>query len=167
MHNNQRQENQDYIFKLIKQGILLFWFCWFLIAFLSNTTDFLIAKNIISNIPFHSGNYFALEKVLSIFNTPTQLLNLLFTLDIITQGISAILFLIANYYFLKGYKYWVPIHTAFGISMLLWAAFIILEEVFIAYIYEGTHIRLLCFELISLLAIHILPHRNKCSCEIY
>lgn len=155
------QNNFDYALKFFKQSILFFWFCWFLIACLSNTTDFLISKNIIETTSFHSGNYLALKKVLDIYKTPIQLLNILFSLDITAQGLSAIFFLVANYYFWKGRNYWPSINMAFSFSMFLWAIFIMLEEIFIAYTYEGTHIRLFVFELITLLAIHLLPHKNK------
>lgn len=158
---NQQMFSQDYALKFVKQGMLLFWFFWFLIASSSNIMDFLIVKNIINNTPFHSGNYFELAKALSIYNTPASLLNLLFALDIAAQIISAIFFLTANYYFWKGIHYWPFINIAFGMSMFLWAIFIILEEIFIAYSYEGTHIELFVFELIALLAMHMLPHRNK------
>jgi len=46
-------------------------------------------------------------------------------------------FLIASYYFWKGNNYWSLINIAFLLSIFLWAAFILLEEVFIAYTYES------------------------------
>ncbi|MBV9576541.1 MAG: hypothetical protein JO149_07945 [Gammaproteobacteria bacterium] len=140
----------------LKQGILLFWGMWFLIAFFTNVTDFLISTHIVTPIAFRSGNYHALEKVLSIYHTPTYFLNLLFSMDILVQGSSAILFLIAGFSFVNKEIPWKIINTAFFISMALWAAFLVMEEIFIAYSFEGTHIGLFEFELISLLTLHLL-----------
>lgn len=152
--------NKYYGLFFIKQGLLLFWSCWFAIAFLTNMMDFLVAKQIIIASNFHSDNYNALKAVISIYNTPHYILDLLFPLDILAQGISSTLFFIAAFCFWHRNNYWPWINIAFGISMFLWATFLILEEVFIAYSYEGTHIRLFMFEMVSLLMLHLLPHKK-------
>lgn len=155
------KKNQTDGLLLVKQGILLFWSCWFAIAFLTNVMDFLIVKQIIAASNFHSGNYNALKVVISIYSTPRYILDLLFSLDILAQGISSTLFFIAAFCFWQRTNYWPWVNVAFGISMFLWATFLILEEVFIAYSYEGTHIRLFMFEMVSLLTLHLLPHQKK------
>src|SRR5579872_2866078 len=108
------QHNSSKTLHFFKQGMLLFWCFWFSIACLSNITDFLSAQNIIHIIPFQSGNYFAVKKVLSIYNAPASLLNLLFSLDVIAQGLSAFLFLRASYLFWQGRNFWPAINIAFG-----------------------------------------------------
>jgi len=146
----------------IKQGILFFWFCWFFIACLTNITDLSIAKNWISMTTFHSGNYSALEKVINIYHIPNTILDLLFSLDIFAQGLAAILFFVASFCFWFENKYtWPTINMAFGISLFLWSVFLIMEEIFIAYSYESTHSGLFMFELISLLTIHLIPHKTS------
>jgi hypothetical protein len=146
----------------IKLGCLLFWAVWFLVAFITNFFDFL---NLIGWIPpqwhFHSGNYHSLENVVSIYHTPNSLLNLLFALDILAQGISAVLFFIAFFCFWRGIYIWQTIPLAFGISMGLWAVFLVMEEVFIAYSFESTHARLLIFEIVCLLMLYLLPHHKN------
>jgi hypothetical protein len=151
-------KHQGYGLFYLKQVILLFWGIWFFIAFLTNVADFLMATGTMTASSFHSGNYSALEKVVNIYDTPHHFLNVLFSLDIFAQGLSAILFLTAAFCFWKRIYSWQIINIAFSISMSLWAIFLIMEEIFIAYSYETTHIGLFMFEMVSLLTLHLLPN---------
>jgi hypothetical protein len=49
------------------------------------------------------------------------------------------------------------LYAAFLTGLSLWAAFILADEVFIAYAVEGTHWRLFTAQLATLLAIEWLP----------
>ncbi len=152
-------ESQSRTFMLFyfKSGLLLFWACWFSLAFTTNVLDFL---HVFGDLPndwlFRSGNYQLLHGVISIYHTPGYLLNFLFTCDITVQGLSAILFITAAYCYWRG-KSWRFINLAFVLSIALWGVFILMEEVFIAYHFESVHAGLFEFELISLLAMHLLP----------
>lgn len=161
MKTYQNDENPFYGIFYIKSGCLLFFSCWFSLACLTNTFDFIHALYTLPNWHFRSGNYDALAKVLQTYHTPIWFLNILFTLDILAQGISAILFFISFLSFIKYKKITSVINIAFGISMALWATFIIMEEIFIAYSFEGKHIRLLGFELLILLFIYLLPNGTE------
>ena len=149
--------NQGYGLFGLKSIILLFWGTWFFIACLTNLSDFLIVTDIISPSVFRSGNYSEWGKVLSIYPLPHYFLNVLFSLDILVQGVSAILFFIATVCFWKRLYVWRTINIAFIISMSLWAVFLIMEELFIAYPFEATHVALFVFEMVSLLTLHLLP----------
>jgi len=48
------------------------------------------------------------------------------------------------------------IHTAFTVGLALWAAFVLADEIFVAYPLEAVHLRLFAVQLISLLAIRLL-----------
>lgn len=146
-----------------KIGLLLFWFAWFGIASLSNLMDLLSAHyGVLLAWKFHSGNYLALGKVLSIYSTPTYILSILFYMDIIIQAVSAILFFIAAFCTFRAKAFcWKYINLAFAVSISLWAVFLIMEEIFLAYPYESTHMTLCIFELLSLLALHLLSHKDK------
>ena len=48
-------------------------------------------------------------------------------------------------------------YLAFTASLLLWGAFLIADEIFIAYAVAGTHLRLFIAHLVTLLAIERLP----------
>jgi hypothetical protein len=45
---------------------------------------------------------------------------------------------------------------AFTASLLLWAAFLVADEVFVAYAVAGTHLRLFVAHLLTLLVIELL-----------
>ena len=55
---------------------------------------------------------------------------------------------------LKACRYLYP---AFLISLLLWAGFMLADELLIAYTVEGTHVRLLTAQLATLLVIALVP----------
>lgn len=154
-HCINKNKDNLYYFKL---GTLCFFACWFSIAFLTNLFDLLNTLQITHEWKFHSGNYLALKKVIDTYSTPTAILNFLFVSDVFIQGLVAILFSFASLFYLTGRNAWPCIYLAFAISMALWAIFLILEEIFIAYAYEATHIRLLVLEIVSLLLLHWQRH---------
>jgi hypothetical protein len=49
------------------------------------------------------------------------------------------------------------LHTACGLSLALWAAFLVADEIFLAYDAEATHMRIFSAQLLSLLVFHGLP----------
>ena len=151
--------NKEYSLYYFKLGVLLFFATWFLIAFLTNLIDLFNILNLTNQWKFHSSNYLALKEVLHIYNTPDIILNFLFFFNIFIQGISALLFFYASFRYFKNYNAWPLINIAFDASIALWAVFLVMEEIFIAYAYEATHIRLLMLEIISLLSLHLLPSR--------
>jgi hypothetical protein len=54
-----------------------------------------------------------------------------------------------------------PATAAFVVALALWSAFAIADEVFIAYDVEATHLRLFVAQLVSLLAIYLLPDADS------
>lgn len=159
MQNHTLPNSQTRGIFYIKLGCLLFWACWFLLVCLTNIFDFIHAHH---GLPddwlFRSGNYMLLKKVLQIYHTPPAILFTLFSFNIFVQGTSAILFMISSATFLTKKQITPIVNIAFGISMALWAVFILTEEVFIAYSYVSVHIRLFAFEMLTLLTLHLLPH---------
>lgn len=162
MQNHTLLINQTRGIFYIKLGCLLFWACWFMLVCLTNIFDFIHAHH---SLPddwlFRSGNYMLLAKVLQVYHTPPAILFTLFSLDIFVQGASAILFTISSATFLIKKQITPIVNAAFGISMALWAAFILIEEIYIAYSYESVHIRLFAFEMLTLLTLHLLPHSHR------
>lgn len=158
MKNFVTQDKQkSFCLSYLKSGILLFFAVWFMLAFLTNLVDLFNNLHLTNQWKFNSGNYLALKSVLHIYNTPDFIFNFLFYCDISIEGLSAILFLIAGFHSLKKQNAWPYINIAFCLSMALWAVFLVMEEAFIAYGFEAVQIRLLSLELISLLAMHLLP----------
>ncbi len=52
---------------------------------------------------------------------------------------------------------WRPTDAAFVVTLALWGAFVLAEEIFLAYVVEATHLRLFIAQLVTLLVIHLLP----------
>lgn len=161
--NNNHTDNKYYGVYYIKIGILFFFSLWFSIAFLSNFIDLLNSIGITNEWRFHSGNYDAVKKTIQIYNAHQNILNFLFYSDILIQATSALLFFAAFLSFFIKRNAWPLINSAYGISMALWATFLIIEEIFIAYSYEAAHIRLLLLELVSFLLLHLLHDKKNIS----
>ena len=51
-----------------------------------------------------------------------------------------------------------PVDALFVVGIALWAGFVLADEVLVAYDVEATHLRLLVAQLVSFLAVHLLPN---------
>ncbi|MBN8825161.1 MULTISPECIES: hypothetical protein [unclassified Spirosoma] len=144
--------------KRIRAGLILFWALYFSIVWSSNTADALKTLSILpTNWTFVSGNYTLIVRVLAIYQSPTWLARLFFGGVILWEALGAI-------YFWKAFgavnrqtlTQTASIHRAFGVTIGLWAAFILADEVFLAYMLGGlstTHYLLLLSELASFILV--------------
>jgi hypothetical protein len=89
------------------------------------------------------------------YGTPGWLSGLLFVGAVCWEGAAALLFCLA------GLRPWGEggrlRHAANAAGLGLWAAFLLADEVFVAYAVEGTHLRLFTAQLATLLAVELLP----------
>ncbi len=136
----------------IRSGILLFWAAWFTVVALTNLLDALKALGLLSpGWTLASGNYALMLKVTAVHGAPAAVVALLFLGVILWEALAAALF----------WRAWArrgeAVATAFLVGLALWAAFTLADEVFIAYPLEGVHLRLFAVQLLSLLAIRLLP----------
>lgn len=147
--------------KQIRAGLLAFWALYFSIVLLSNSADALKNLSILpSEWPFASGNYILIVRVLAIYQSPVWLAVVFFAGVILWEGIGAVLFWKA---FLETVRqtltYKSTAHRAFGVTIGLWAAFLLADEIFLAYLLGGltaTHFNLLLTELGSFILIRLL-----------
>ncbi len=145
----------------LKMGLLLFWTLWFTLAFFSNLFDLLQTYHIFTSISFHSGNWKALASVISIYHMSPLVLSILFYCDLFAEVIILFLLVKSIFYFYRhNNNYWKYVNLAFIFSIGLWCVFIIMEEIFIAYAFEATHIRLCIFEILSLFVFHLLSSES-------
>ena len=138
--------------RLIRSGILLFWAAWFTVVASTNLLDALKALGVLpAGWTLVSGNWALMLKVTAIHGTPTALVALLFLGVILWEMLAATLF----------WRAWAArgdtIATAFIVGLALWAAFTLADEAFVAYPLEAAHLRLFAVQLLSLLAIRLLP----------
>ena len=147
---------------LLKRLLLLFWAVWFSVVFLSNLGDGMKALSLLpESWLFASGNFKFIQETTSQYGTPNWLNEIMFAGVIIWEGIAALLFWWAGWTFRgKGVGNTV-VYCAFSVSILLWGAFLVADEIFIAYAVAGTHLRLFVAHLVTLMAIELLPEADS------
>jgi hypothetical protein len=137
---------------VIRTGIVAFWAVWFLIVTATNACDVLKATQILpQDWSFASGNYQFMQTVTSRYHLPESVMRFLFVGVVCWEGLACIMFWRAA--FLVGTNSIAgeqSMRTAFAIGLGLWAAFVIADEIFIAYSVEGTHVQLFIAQLLSL-----------------
>ena len=143
----------------LKQGIVLFWAIWLSVAFSANAFDGLKALKIMrEGWRFASGNYALMVETTRRYLLPAWLTRVLFLGVVLWQGLSALLFWYAFSTFhgmhFPGLR---ALNMAFLVSLALWAAFMIADEIFMAYDAEAAHMRIFIAQLLSLLVLHLLP----------
>lgn len=144
---------------MLKRCLLLFWAVWLSVVFATNALDGCKALGVLGESwPFASGNYRFLGETTARYGTPPWLNALLFLGVIGWEGSAALLFWLAWIRFRVGRKEGQRLrYAAFTVSLMLWSAFAVADELFIAYEVEGTHLRLFTAQLATLLAIELLP----------
>jgi len=143
----------------LKRCLLLFWAVWMTVAFVTNVLDGGKALGLLAeNWSFASGNYRFLVEATARYGTPSWINGLLFLGVICWEGAAALLFWLAwQRYRCNRVEKQRLLYAAFTVSLTLWSAFAIADELFIAYAVEGTHLRLFSAQLATLLAIELLP----------
>lgn len=143
---------------LLKRSLLFSWAVWLSVVFLSNLADGGKAVGLIGQSwPFASGNWTAIKETTARYGTPNLVNALLFAGVIAWEGLAALLFWWASCTFRGKQSGRRILYLAFTASLLLWAALLISDEVFVVYPLEGTHLRLFIAFLMTLLAIELLP----------
>lgn len=146
----------------IKRGLLAFWAVWFSIVVASNITDGLKSLALLpERWAFVSGNYLLMARVTDIYGTPTWMVTVLFLGVVIWEGMGAFLFWRSAREFsgVEGQGL-ATVYIAFAVSLALWAAFVIADELFIAYrvgSLEAVHMGIFTAQLMTLLAVRLLP----------
>jgi hypothetical protein len=144
---------------LLKHGLLLFWAFWLSITWLTNACDGLKALRLLgAGWWVASGNYARMVETTQKYALPRWLTALLFLGVVLWQGLAAGLFwgAIGAFQGMHG-----PglerLHTAFGVSLALWAALMLADELLLVYEVEAPHMRIFMAQLISLLVLHLVP----------
>ena len=138
--------------RTLKSGVLLFWAAWFTLVVLTNVFDALRAGRVLpAGWTFVSGNWELMLKATAVHGTPVAVVALLFLGVIVWEALAGVLF----------WRAWVAGGrgglAAFTVGLALWAAFVLADEIFIAYSLEAGHLRLVGLQLLSVLALRLLP----------
>jgi hypothetical protein len=142
----------------LKRTLLIFWATWFTVVFTTNLLDGAKAAGLLEESwAFTSGNYRFLAETTARYGTPNWVNGLLFAGVIFWEGVAAVLFWLAWGRFTgRGKGRW-TVYAAFTAGLALWGAFLLADELFIAYAVAGSHLRLFTAQLVTLLAVELLP----------
>jgi hypothetical protein len=147
---------------ILKRVLLFFWAVWLSVVFLTNLADAVKGLGLLDESwLFASGNLKFIQETTARYGTPAWANALLFAGVILWEGLAALLFWRASWVFRGRSSASNEVYPAFTTSLLLWGAFLIADEVFIAYPLESTHLRLFIAHLLTLLAIELLPEEPR------
>lgn len=143
----------------LRRGLVLFWAAWFSLVLATNAADALRALGLVAPAEsFASGNFALVRETVSRHGVPAWGAAVLFAGVLAWQGAAAVLLWRAG---LDARAFAVRLHpkvaTAFGVGIGLWAAFLLADELFLAYAVARTHVGLFSAQLLTLLAIALLP----------
>jgi hypothetical protein len=140
-----------------KRTLLLFWAAWLTVVLTTNLLDGAKAVGLLEESwAFASGNYQFLRQTTARYGTPNWVNGLLFVGVICWEGVAVLFWLAWGRFSGRG-KGRRSVYAAFTASLALWGAFLLADEVFIAYAVAATHLRLFTAQLITLLAVELLP----------
>ena len=142
----------------LKLALLSFWALWFSIVCLTNLFSALKAAGWLApGWKFASKNYALVVKAVSLYEAPAWVPRLLFLGVVAWQLVAAALF----WYALAssgaaGTLDMAAVNAACGAGILLWAAFMIADEITLKYAMEQPHELLLIAQLATLGVMHLL-----------
>lgn len=143
----------------IKRTVLFFWAAWLSVIVTTNVLDALVAiGGLPSAFKFVSGNWSWINQVMDPLGVPRELQAVLFGGAIAWEALAATLF----WWAVTSYRGRPLVQEkatlyACGVNLALWAAFQVLDEVFLAYKPEEVHRAIFICQIASLLLLHLLP----------
>ena len=142
----------------LKLLLLLFWATWFSIVFATNAFGLMKAAGVLpATWRFASGNYDMVVKAVSIYGPPAWVPRLLFLGVIAWQMLAAALFWYAVAASgAAGFVIMPLADAALATGILLWAAFMIADEITIKYAMEQPHELLFIAQAGTLLVMHLI-----------
>ena len=141
-----------------KRIIVIFWFVWWLLAFLTDFSNGLKELGAVTTVWLAGTNYPFLVQTLDAFGVPGWLPPTLFVGIIVWSFSSTILFAIAAITPLHPASRWrARVNNAFIVSLGLWLAFFLADQVVMKFDLEQNHMVQGGFQLLCFLAIHLLP----------
>jgi hypothetical protein len=143
----------------LKLGLLSFWGLWLAIVFLTNLFEgFKVLRVVPGKWKFASYNFQAVAQATASYHAPPWLPRLLFSGILVWQLLAVTFFgwaVVSS--FNAGSLGWGLVNAAFAAGLGLWAAFMIADEIFKQYDTERAHVLLFIAQLVTLVALYVLP----------
>ena len=141
----------------VQKIVLIFWSCYFSIVTLTNILDGLRAMGVLSkDWKFASGNFEMIMQTTANLGVSAGMNAFLFCGVIILELIASVLFWKSVTNTSDG-----NIYSAHSAGLILFAGFIMADEIFFAYAVEATHMRIFFGLLASLIVIILLKRTTK------
>jgi hypothetical protein len=135
-------------------GLPLFWGSWLAVVTASNVTNALSAAGLVRRPPFASSNFELIEATTALYHPPRALLWVLFLGVITWEAMAALLYLRAARAVSRGAVDAArAMTTATAAGMGLFAAFMLADELCIAYALQGGHMRAFAAQGVSFLVV--------------
>lgn len=144
---------------LIDDGIIVFWAAWISIVVIANVVDALRVAGILpADTRLASGNYTAIVHESDRLSVPHTLDFIIFLIIILWEALAAVLLWRAAVYEVAGSHLRMgAADTGLSALLILFAGFILADEVFHAFKTETDHRSIVILLLVSLIALHVLP----------
>jgi hypothetical protein len=143
----------------LKRGVIFFWAAWLTVVCATNVLNALQALGMLpETFKFVSGNWQWINQTMDPLGVPRVLQAIQFAGVIIWEGLAAILFWRAFFAYRNRPLLQEPILiAACAVNLALWAAFQVLDEVFLAYQSEGVHRVIFANQILTVLLLYVLP----------
>ena len=142
---------------------LVFWAAWLSVVVATNVLDAAVAGGVLpGTVTFASGNWRWINQVMDPLDVPRGLQAVLFAGAIGWEAVAAGLFwrAAAAYRGRPLAEEPAAVHAG-GANLALWAAFQVLDEVFLAYQPEAVHRAIFLNQVATLLLLHLLPGPDR------
>ncbi len=153
--------------QVFKRSLILFWSVWLSIVFATNLADALKSLGLLDEQwQFASGNYAFMASTTARYSVPGWANAILFAGVILWELLATILFWLLWWETRSAKPACAKrLYPALLSALMLWAAFAIAYEVLIIYAQhsnvESTHFRLFIAQLVTLLAVVLLPEATS------
>ena len=143
----------------LRRGILFFWAAWFTVVVATNVLDALLALGVVPvSFKFVSGNWRWINRVMDPLDVPRGVQGFLFLGAMGWEGLAALLYwraLVRD----RGRPLIQEVATLWAcvVSLALWAAFQVLDEVFLAYQTEDVHRSIFVSQAATIVLLLLLP----------
>ena len=144
-------------FTTLQAGLLLLWALYLACVVATNVTDALKSLGMLpASWTLASGNYGLVATTTSAHGIPPGVAAFLFAGVIAWEALASWMFFRAWATFRRTADGHAPeVTAAFTVSLALWGAFLIVDEMLIAYAYAPAHARILIGQLLSLLVVRV------------
>lgn len=147
---------------VVKRGVLLFWGAWFAVVALTNLLNALQVLEVLpADFKFVSGNWQWINETMNPLGVSVELQAFLFGGVIVWESLCAGLF----FYALLRFRGGTLLHEretlwACSVSLALWCAFQVLDEVFLAFSPEAVHRVIFVETILTMLFFQLMPSEH-------